>query len=75
MKFTQSWLSEYLDFSVDKNVIEKELTNLGLEVEKVESTNESLKNMYVCEILNTKKHPNADRLKVCEVTTGEKILK
>ncbi len=75
MKFTRSWLNEYLEFSLDTKILETELTNLGLEVETVQSTTESLKNMYVCQITNTEKHPNADRLKVCELTTGSKSYK
>lgn len=71
MKFTQSWLNEHLSFTVDKKIIEKELTNLGLEVESIKSTTSNLESMYVCEIINVKKHPNADKLQICQLTTGK----
>ena len=74
MKFTQSWLNEHLSFTIDKKIIEKELTNLGLEVESIKSTTSNLESMYVCEIINVKKHPNADKLQICQLTTGKKKL-
>ena len=72
MKFSYSWLNEYIDIEKDSDFISSNLTNLGLEIEKKISTKEALNDFLVCEILKISKHPNADRLKICEVGVGEK---
>ena len=52
-----------------------QLTNIGLEVESVESLNSSNEFFKVAKIIKTEKHPNADRLKVCDVNIGDKNFK
>ena len=71
MKFTISWLKEHLDtkFS-DIEIIEK-LTDVGLEVESFEKVNSDTDNFKVAKIINAEQHPNADKLKVCDVDIGE----
>ena len=69
MKFTLSWLHEHLDTKSDIKVIENTLTNIGLEVESIEDRREELKSFTVAKVINSSKHPNADRLKVCDVQT------
>ena len=71
MKFTLSWLLEHLDTQADINIIESNLTNIGLEVESIEDRRVELKPFTVAKVINSSKHPNADRLKVCEVQTIE----
>ena len=75
MKFTLSWLREHLKLNKTINQISEKLTNLGLEVESVDSLNGNFENFFICKILKSYKHPNADRLKVCEITYGEKNYK
>ena len=75
MKFTLSWLREHLKLDRTINQISEKLTNLGLEVESVESLNGNFENFFICKILKSYKHPNADRLKVCEISYGAKIYK
>ncbi|MAI02639.1 MAG: phenylalanine--tRNA ligase subunit beta [Rickettsiales bacterium] len=75
MKLTYSWLKEHIDLSMSPKEVSNELTSLGLEVEKVEELNSDLNNFYICQIVNSYKHPNADRLKICEITTGNNIFK
>ena len=58
----------------EKNLLEQ-LTNIGLEVESVESLSADNELFKVAKIIKTEKHPNADRLKVCDVNIGEKELK
>ena len=74
MKFSLSWLKEYL--KTDKNLDEilHWLTMVGLEVEGVEDRAESLKEFVVGHIKNAKPHPDADRLKVLEVENGTETL-
>ena len=71
MKFTIDWLKEHLDTYYDDNKIVNKLTNIGLEVESFQSSLSELDNFIVAKILNAEKHPNADRLKVCEVDIGK----
>ena len=58
----------------EKNLLEQ-LTNIGLEVESVESLSSDNQLFKVAKIIKTEKHPNADRLKVCDVNVGEKEIK
>ena len=67
MKFTLSWLKDHLDTSAELSVISDTLTNIGLEVEHIENKAEEFKNFTVAKVLSADKHPNADRLKICNV--------
>ena len=74
MKITFDWLKDHLKTNLkEKNLLEQ-LTNIGLEVESVESLSSDNQLFKVAKIIKTEKHPNADRLKVCEVNVGEKEL-
>ena len=71
MKFTIGWLKEHLDTKFkDSEIIEK-LTDVGLEVESFEKVSSDLDNFKVAKIINAEQHPNADKLKVCDVDIGE----
>ena len=65
-----SWLKTYLKTDASLDEITFALTDLGLEVENVESPRETFDNFIVGKILETKKHPDADNLKVCLVDFG-----
>ena len=69
MKFTLSWLLEHLDTKADIKVIESKLNNIGLEVESIKDRTDELKSFTVAKVINSIKHPNADKLKVCNVKT------
>ena len=75
MKFTLSWLNEHIKLNKSEKQVSVLLTNLGLEVEGLDSLNENFKNFLVCKIIKIKKHPNADRLKVCEINYGKENFK
>ena len=75
MKITFDWLKDHLDTKLKEDKLLKQLTNVGLEVESIENLSTGLDLFKVAKILKTEKHPNADRLKVCEVNVGEKELK
>ncbi len=70
MKFTLSWLKEYLDTNASVNEISEKLTSIGLEVESIKDFSAILKPFTVAEIMETEQHPQADRLKVCKVNAG-----
>src|SRR6201985_3237613 len=72
MKFTLSWLKEHLDTTADVQTIADKLTSIGLEVESVEDAGARLKDFTVAEIVSAEKHPNADKLRLCMVNTGDK---
>ena len=75
MKVTFDWLKDHLKTDLkEKNLLEQ-LTNIGLEVESVDNLSDSNELFKVAKIIKTEKHPNADRLKVCDVNVGEKDLK
>ena len=75
MKITFDWLKDHLKTSLkEKNLLEQ-LTNIGLEVENVESPSDDNELFKVAKIIKIEKHPNADRLKICDVDVGEKDIK
>ncbi len=67
MKFTLEWLKVHLDTSGSLTEIVKALTDMGLEVESVRDPGEQYERFSVCQVLSAHQHPNADRLKVCQV--------
>ncbi len=69
MKFTLDWLKDHLDTSSNLKTITDTLTNIGLEIESIEDKSEDFKNFTVAKVLKAEKHPNADKLKVCQVRT------
>ena len=69
MKFTLSWLKEHLDTTAPVAEITEVLTDLGLEVEGVENRLDALKEFTLGRVLSATKHPDADRLTVCQVLT------
>ena len=75
MKITFDWLKDHLNTNLKEEKLLEQLTNVGLEVESVENLFEGLDLFKIAKIIKTSKHPNADRLKVCEVDVGEKELK
>ena len=72
MKITTNWLKDHLDTKLNENQIIDKLTNIGLEVESVDSQSSDLNSFLVAKILRAEKHPDADRLKVCDVDIGTK---
>ena len=75
MNITFDWLKDHLNTNFNEEKLLKQLTNIGLEVESVENLFKGLNLFKVAKIIKTEKHPNADRLKVCEVNIDEKELK
>lgn len=69
MKFTLSWLKEHLDTNAGIDEIVEAMTLAGLEVEGVENPAEMLSAFSIAKVISAEKHPDADRLKVCQVET------
>ena len=73
MLVSEKWLREWINPPHDLAKIAYDLTQAGLEVEKVISpATEHLQHIKVAEVLESSPHPNADRLKLCRVTDGSK---
>ena len=71
MKFTLSWLKEHLDTQADVGAVVEAMTMAGLEVEHVENPGEKLAKFTVAKIVEAVQHPNADKLRVCQVDTKD----
>jgi phenylalanyl-tRNA synthetase beta chain len=71
MKFTLNWLKEHLETSASLDEIVEALTRVGLEVEGVENPGEKLAGFRVAKVLAAERHPQADKLQVLTVDTGE----
>jgi phenylalanyl-tRNA synthetase beta chain len=69
MKFTLSWLKDHLETEASLSDIVEAMTMAGLEVESVEDPAAKLAAFSVARIVEAVQHPNADRLRVCQVDT------
>ena len=72
MQFSKKWLNEFLDKDLKEIKLSEILTQGGLEVEEIEDLSLISDLVVVGEIVEIKKHPNADRLNVCQVNVGQK---
>jgi phenylalanyl-tRNA synthetase beta chain len=70
MKFTLSWLKTHLETDASVDEIAEALTDLGLEVEGIENPAEVLRPFTIGFVESAEKHPDADKLRVCQVRTG-----
>ena len=71
MKFTIPWLKEHLETKYKDNKIIEKLTDIGLEVESFGNVISEIDSFKIAKIINVEQHPNADRLKVCDVDIGQ----
>jgi phenylalanyl-tRNA synthetase beta chain len=72
MKIVESWLREWVDPDLDSKALGHQLTMLGLEVDGVGVEGDGLDGVVIAEVVEAEKHPDADRLSVCKVSTGGK---
>jgi len=71
MKFPLSWLKTHLETDAPVDLIAETLTDLGLEVESIENPAEKLRDFTIGYVESAEKHPDADKLKVCQVNTKD----
>ena len=71
MQFGLNWLNDYLNELPAAKMLEKELPLVGFEVESLASAGQPFSGVVVAEIVKAIQHPNADRLRLCDVTDGE----
>src|SRR6201995_73972 len=70
MKFTLSWLKQHLDTDEPLEKLADRLTMIGLAVEHIEDKAKALAAFSIARVISAEQHPNADRLRVCMVDTG-----
>ncbi len=70
MKFSENWLRTWVNPSLDSEALAHALTMAGLEVEDVAPTASAFAKVVVAQVLSVKKHPDADKLSLCEVNAG-----
>ena len=70
MQFSESWLRQYVNPSLDSNALGHAMTMAGLEVEDQHSVAPPFTKIVVAQILSAEQHPDADRLRVCKVDAG-----
>ncbi|MCX7194123.1 MAG: phenylalanine--tRNA ligase subunit beta [Proteobacteria bacterium] len=71
MKFSENWLRSWVNPELTSAELGHVLTMAGLEVEALEAVAPAFNNVVVAEVLSVTKHPDADRLNVCQVNVGE----
>jgi phenylalanyl-tRNA synthetase beta chain len=74
MKVSLSWLKEHLDTDAPFEAIVTQLNALGLVVDGIHNPATALNAFIIAEIVEATQHPNADRLRVCRVNTGQEVL-
>lgn len=70
MRFSEAWLRETIDPPIGSDELVEQLTMAGIEVDSLEAVAGEFESVVVGEIVNVQPHPNADRLRICEVSIG-----
>jgi phenylalanyl-tRNA synthetase beta chain len=74
MKISYKWLKDFIDLHLPAEQVADHLTLCGLEIEGIEQIGSTLDGVVVGEVLEVKPHPNADRLRICQVNTGDETV-
>jgi phenylalanyl-tRNA synthetase beta chain len=74
MKFTLSWLKDHLETAASLQELTTRMSAIGLDVEGVDDPAARLAAFRVARVVEAKQHPNADRLRVCQVDTGQGVV-
>ncbi len=74
MKFTLGWLKDHLETDASIGEIVDTLIQIGLEVDTVDDPAAELSAFRVAHVISAEQHPDADRLRVCQVDTGEETI-
>lgn len=71
MKFSENWLRSHVPASASREELSAVLTAIGLEVEEVTALGAGLDHVVVARIVSAERHPEADRLQICQVDAGQ----
>ena len=70
MKFSENWLRTFINPRLSSRELADALTMAGIEVEEMDPVAPAFDQVLVAEVLDVRKHPDADRLRVCRVSAG-----
>ena len=71
MKVSEKWLREWVNPDIDAAEIGSQLTMAGVELDGIEPVAGKFSKVVVAEIISAEKHPDADKLKICQVNCGD----
>lgn len=71
MKFSEQWLREWVNPAIDNDTLSAQLTMAGLEVDAVSPVADAFEGVVVGEVLQVEPHPDADKLRICQVNAGQ----
>ena len=74
MKVSYNWLKDYVDFDLNPSDLAEKLTMAGFEVEEIISTLPKFDNIIVGEVISCAKHPDADKLSICQVKIPDETI-
>ena len=74
MKFSEQWLRQWVNPPISTKALCDQLSLAGLEVDSIEPVASDFSHVIIGEVLSTEQHPDADRLKVCQVNVGDEAL-
>ncbi|MCK0106833.1 phenylalanine--tRNA ligase subunit beta [Marinobacter sp. S0848L] len=74
MKFSEQWLREWVNPSIDSQALMDQITMAGLEVDGFEPVAGEFSGVIVGEVVSVEAHPDADKLRVCQVSNGEETV-
>jgi phenylalanyl-tRNA synthetase beta chain len=72
MKFSENWLRQHVKTDATRDELAATLTAIGLEVEEMTVLGDALEGVVVARIVSAERHPEADKLQVCQVDAGER---
>ncbi len=73
MKISYNWLNKYIDLKFSPDELKDKMTFGGIEVEAIEQLGRDIKQIKIAQVVKTAKHPNADKLTICQVDDGTEI--
>jgi phenylalanyl-tRNA synthetase beta chain len=74
MLVSLKWLKDYVDIELPVEELADRLTMAGLEVDSIKEIKPEFTGVVVGKIISLAKHPDADKLSLCEVSTGKEVL-
>ena len=74
MKFSEQWLREWVNPSIDSDALVAQITMAGLEVDDVDPVAGEFSGVVIGEVTNLEPHPDADKLNVCQVSDGNETF-
>ncbi len=74
MKVSLSWLKDFVDIDVDVETLADKLVGAGFEVEEIIDAGANMRNVVLGKIVELEKHPDADKLQICQIDVGGKEL-